>query len=123
MDPKKIVNISLIVVAGILYLVLSRFFGWIFDTAGIAVHRDFYLTYPEMIGVLVCGGILFVAYTNKKLKLFLVESVGELMKVTYPTRKETIQSALVVVVMVALATVILAVFDSVWSFITQKFLN
>jgi len=47
----------------------------------------------------------------------------ELEKVTWPSRKETSSATVVVMVTVAVAAVILSVFDSLWSFLTGRILG
>ncbi len=51
------------------------------------------------------------------------EVVLELSKVTWPLPRETVTSAAVVVVMVAIASAILSLFDSLWGTLTQKLLT
>lgn len=123
MNHKKIVNICLIFVAFLVYLVASNLFELVFDWLKWPVTRDYYLTTPEMIAVAFSVVLFLVASQNKILVGFLIEVVTELSKVTFPTPKESGQSAVVVIVMVALATLILAFFDSIWTFFTQLILK
>lgn len=119
MDPKKIVNICLLILAVFLYFVASQFAELAFDWLNMPITRDFWLTYPEMIGLGV-GGLGFVLLMmNEPVTMFLSESVVELMKVVYPTREESSKSALIVMVMVGIATVFLAFFDVFWSSVTR----
>ncbi|MBL7684614.1 MAG: preprotein translocase subunit SecE [Deltaproteobacteria bacterium] len=54
---------------------------------------------------------------------FGLEVISELGKVTWPTQKETVASTGVILVMVAIASGILFVFDTVWSMLTRLFLE
>jgi len=123
MNAKKIVNICLIIVAFFLYLVASQIIELVFDSLNQPITRIYWLTIPEMIAI----GVAVIAYVivikSKACSGFLTEAVTELSKVTYPTRKESGQSAVVVIVIVAIATLFLAIFDSVWSFLTQLILT
>lgn len=123
MNPKKIINICLIIIAVFLYLTASQIAEVFFDLAKVPVTRDFWLTFPEIIAVLVTVAAYFAVVTNKAAMVFLVESVGELAKVTAPTFKESSQSAVVVIVMVVFATVTLGLFDKLWSFLTKLVLT
>lgn len=123
MDKKKIVTICLIITAFFLYLVASQFAEVIFDALHVVVSRDYGLTIPEFIGVGIAG-LLFVLVVKNQIAMdFFIDVVGEMAKVVYPTPKESGQSAIVVIVMVGIATVLLAVFDSVWSFVTRFLLT
>jgi preprotein translocase subunit SecE len=120
---KKIVNISLIIAAVFLYLVASQISELVFDIFNLPITRDFWLTIPEMIAIGFAGLSFLIVSRNKTSSEFLKEVVSELSKVTYPTTKESGQSAVVVVVMVSIATVFLALYDTVWSFATQYLLT
>jgi preprotein translocase SecE subunit len=119
MDRKKVVNISLILVSVLLYLVASQAVELLFDVLKWPVNRDFVLTFPEMIsGALAI--VVFVAISrNVTFSSYLNDAVNELQKVTYPTPKESSQSAVIVVGLVALAAFVLTVFDSIWAFVTR----
>src|SRR5687767_5332142 len=118
MDKKKTVTICLILAAFFLYLVASQFAGLIFDSLNIAVNRDFGLTIPEFIGVGVAVAAFLIVINYAAAMEFFVDVVNEMTKVVYPTPKESGQSAVVVIIMVGMATVLLAVFDTAWSFLT-----
>lgn len=119
MDAKKIVNICLIIISIFLYFVASQIAEMTFDGLDLPIQRDLFLTYPEMIGLCVAVLGFLAVWLNKVAVQFLHESVVELGKVVYPTRKESGQSAVVVMVMVGVATVCLAFFDMFWSSFTH----
>lgn len=123
MGSKKIVNICLIIAGLFLYLVASQIAELVFDAVNMPITRDFWLTIPEMIAVGVAVLAYFVVLSRKPWMEFLTEVVTELSKVSYPTQKEASQSALVVVVMVTIATSCLAFFDYVWSSVTRLILS
>jgi preprotein translocase SecE subunit len=123
MKSRKIVTICLIFVAVFLYWVASQFLDNLFDWLNIAITRDFYLTIPEIIAVVVAVGGFFVLIKYKRAMDFFTEAVSELSKVSFPTKKESGQSAVVVVVLVAIATLLLAFYDLVWSTLTRWILN
>jgi preprotein translocase subunit SecE len=65
----------------------------------------------------IVGAILL--YKNRPTYTLVHDVVDELSKVTWPTRKETSQSTVVVVVTSLVAAVLLFMFDSVWSAVTD----
>lgn len=123
MDKKKIVIICLIITAIFLYLVASQFAEVIFDVLNIAVNRNLGLTVPELIGAAIAGIFFAIVLKNQLAMDFFADVVNEMAKVVYPTPKESGQSAVVVIIMVGIATVLLAVFDTVWSFVTRFLLT
>ncbi len=59
----------------------------------------------------------------KKVSEFGLEVIVELSKVTWPTRKETVVSTGVIVVMVAIAAVLMFGIDALWGTLTSYFLE
>ena len=60
---------------------------------------------------------------NSKIAEFLQQVKAELQKVTWPTRKETYGSTVVVIVLVLMVAVFLWVVDSALSTLIQTLLN
>jgi len=58
-------------------------------------------------------------YKHKEASAFAHESVAELSKVTWPTRKETWNNTVVTVIVSIIAALILFAFDATWSAITD----
>lgn len=126
MSTKKIVNICLIIAVFFVYLVAAQIAELIFDWLNIptkSLVSGVGLTAVHVIAFGVAALSLFVVLRQKKLTLFLHEAALELAKVTYPSRKESGQSALIVIVMVAVATACLMVFDKLWQFVTRYILT
>jgi preprotein translocase subunit SecE len=71
------------------------------------------------IAAVLAGIITFVLYRNAKVNRVTHEVVGELAKVTWPSRKETYTSSIVVVITSVIAAAILGGFDAAWSAITD----
>jgi preprotein translocase subunit SecE len=65
----------------------------------------------------IVGAILL--YRNRPTYTLVHDVVEELSKVTWPTRKETSQATVVVVVTSLIAALMLFMFDSVWSAVTD----
>ncbi len=123
MDQKKIADLSLGLAGVIAFWILFKlvesltgFFNWNF-MPGSPVSLDL------IIGI-VGGVAVFVALrTNKKVHTFTEEVVNEMTKVTWPARKETLASGVVVLIMVGVAALIMSFFDSIWGSLAQKILT
>ncbi|MBZ0118832.1 MAG: preprotein translocase subunit SecE [Sandaracinaceae bacterium] len=81
-------------------------------------------TDPDRNVVLGSAAILgivsaFALYKQKKVNSWAHEVAGELAKVTWPTRKETWYSTVVVIVTSLIAAAYLGAFDALWSAFTD----
>lgn len=123
MNAKKIVMISLGVVSVFIYIIATHVFGIVFDALRWAITRDYFLTIPELLALVTAALTYLFIYRNPRAFGFFSEVVIELQKVTYPTKKEAGQSAGIVLVLVAVASVILALYDIVWSLFTKFILG
>lgn len=123
MNRKKVITICLILVAVFLYLVASHSTEAILGGLNVPVKRVFLLTWPEWVGIVVAVAAFTVTVNNTAAMGFLDECAAELVKVVYPTPRESGQSGIVVIVMVGIATLVLAVFDSVWWAFTRLILS
>lgn len=75
-----------------------------------------------LIGVAFGVAVFFILLRNTRAVTFTNEAIGELVKVTWPSREETITSATVVVVVSTIFSGALALFDFAWARITELFL-
>lgn len=76
------------------------------------------------VGAVMLGVVaFFVLSKNAKATAFMSEVVVELSKVTWPVRRETLLSTVVVVVLVGIAAIILALFDALWGTLSEKILT
>lgn len=76
----------------------------------------------SVIGIV--GGILtfFALFKNTRAVSYADEAIGELVKVTWPDREETINSSLIVIVTSVIFSGSLAIFDFVWARVTNLIL-
>ncbi len=81
----------------------------------------------RVIGLIVVGGVAAaVALQTERGREaweFMRESRTELRKVVWPTRKETLQTTLIVIAVVALTAVILWIFDGILAWIVRLLLG
>ncbi len=83
---------------------------------------------PNATTIAVASGLVsliaaVIAYRSAKIHTFVTEVCVELSKVTWPTRKETWAQTIVVLIVSIIAAVILGVFDTIWSTITDLIYN
>jgi preprotein translocase subunit SecE len=65
------------------------------------------------------GAVTLSLYKNEKINRIANEVVGELTKVTWPSRKETQVATVVVIITSLIAAAIIGVFDAAWSWLTD----
>lgn len=70
---------------------------------------------PVILGVAITGSALVAVLRNLRARTFLMEVTSELRKVTWPTRKESASSTVVVIVAVIFIALLLGLFDLVWA--------
>ncbi len=95
---------------------------------GVAANLYFVDTYPTIIRVLmVLAGVLigvFLGHTTSKGKEFVrfVKNANiERQKIVWPTKNETIQSTIIVIVMVLIISLFLFLLDTVFSNLVDYF--
>ena len=79
------------------------------------------ILYP--IAFLLALVLTVLAWRYEKLFSFISECVDELHKVAWPTWKETMSATLVVICTVIVVSILLGVFDGVWSYLTHLLYN
>lgn len=115
------VNLSFLACGVLAWAFLRELFFLGFDLLG--WNRLNWLIAPSDVAGMVAGAILFVVlWKNQKAKVFLSEVFTELTKVTWPKRKETALSTGVVSILVALATLSILIFDSLWAWVATQWL-
>lgn len=121
MNPKRWINISFAVAAILLVLVFKQVLDAVWDSFRLPIS-NLPVEWPTIIGVGLGVLIFFGLQKSQKVVTFMNEVVLELSKVTWPVKKETLLSAVIVIIMVGIASVIMFAFDTVWGTLTQKFL-
>jgi len=97
-------------------------FVWLFDHLIAAIWYAF--ADPDetivTLGAILCGGATTVMlYRQPVVHATIHDTVDELSKVSWPTRTETSSSTIIVVVTSIVAALMLFLFDSVWSAVTD----
>jgi preprotein translocase subunit SecE len=118
MGPNKFVHIMFAVGCLLAAFLLSKAGDWVWS----------YFSKPNELMIngvafLVAATAAVVAYRNERVFSAAVEVTRELEKVTWPTRKETYAATVVVIVTVAIAALVLQVFDYVWALLANLILH
>jgi preprotein translocase subunit SecE len=90
--------------------------GWRFFARYLGRPNDLY---AALVGGGLAAAITFYYWRNARVFDLATEVVSELKKVTWPTRKETSNATVVVIVTVFISSLFLGFFDLVWSWSTD----
>jgi preprotein translocase subunit SecE len=75
--------------------------------------------YVGLAAVTVAGIATYIAWKNEELFTLASEVTSELRKVTWPDRRETVNSTIVVIATTIIASLLLGFFDAVWAWATR----
>jgi preprotein translocase subunit SecE len=104
------------------FMGLALFLLWLLEKVVTLVWSTFAEPDPNVVmvvSIVVGCGTAFALYRNPNIYRVSYDIVGELTKVTWPSRRETQASTIVVVIASVIAAVIIGAFDAVWSAITD----
>jgi preprotein translocase subunit SecE len=106
----------------VMFAVAGIVLAWLLAKSGEWAWSYFAKPNPYLVGggaFVVASLITFAAWRNEQVFGLASEVTGELKKVTWPTRKETMYSTIVVIVTTIIASAFLGLFDGVWSWVTR----
>jgi preprotein translocase subunit SecE len=75
--------------------------------------------YIGLGSVVVASIATYVAWKNEEVFTLASEVTSELRKVTWPTRRETFSSTVVVIMTTIISSLLLGFFDAVWAWATR----
>jgi len=104
------------------YMAFALLLFWLLDKIGTAVWQIFAEPQPTLVtlGAAVVSTVTtFALYRNERVNQISYDVLGELMKVTWPTRRETQAATVVVIVASIIAAIIIGVLDAAWSKLTD----
>jgi preprotein translocase subunit SecE len=67
----------------------------------------------------IAGIATVIAWKNEQVFALASEVTTELSKVTWPSRKETASSTIIVIVTTIVASLLLGMFDALWAWVTR----
>lgn len=117
---QKWVNLSFLAAAALFgYIIITLLFklAGVYDLEARFHDIDLYI---RGISVLFGGGLFFYLYKNEKASQFMNEVVTELIRVTWPSRKDTYRATIVVIIMVIISGVFLGGLDTFWTWIMKS---
>ena len=78
------------------------------------------VSFPMLVGIAIAvgGGLALYLWRHERTRQLAHEVVGELSRVTWPTKQELSASTLVVIIASIIAAVILGLFDAFWGWFT-----
>lgn len=123
---QRYVVISIVCLAFIVGLVLSRAFGWLFSELNLQNPHFFGLHELALTSCLGYASALVLAVwvmLNQQTYALALDIADELARVTWPSRDETGHATLVVIVAVVVCSTYLGVVDAVWLWITNWILG
>jgi len=120
------VQFAFVLMGGLAFFIGDKLITFLYDLAASVGGQNEWFTLPAPSATLITGvaaiiGILtgFLLYRHPRAKPMADEVAGELSKVTWPNRPETMRNTIVVIVTSILAAIYLFLFDSVWSAFTD----
>jgi preprotein translocase SecE subunit len=119
---QKWVNLCFLAFAGLLaYLVFATGLHAVaaFDLEARVRNVDLIL---RGVSILMGAIVFFGLYRNDQTNQFVNEAVTELVRVSWPTHKETTNGTIIVIVMVLISGMVLGLFDYIWTHLLQMVL-
>jgi len=111
---RKWVHIMFATAGIILAWLLSKCGDWVWSY--FAKPNELYIG----LGAVVVASIAtYIAWKNEEVFTLASEVTGELRKVTWPTRSETVSSTIVVIATTIISSLLLGFFDAVWAWATR----
>ncbi len=118
---KKWVNLSFLFCGVVTWIFLREIFEVFFNAVGFIQPQ--WLLAPSDLAGIAAGAVVFIALVKwPRANIYFDNVLAELSKVTWPDRKETVVSTGVVAVLVAIATLCILFFDTVWAWIARSIL-
>jgi preprotein translocase subunit SecE len=104
------------------FVLTAAFFLWFLDKVATLIWQNF--AEPPAVAITAVAAVISVGgtvalYRNERAHDLVADVVTELAKVTWPSRKETYASTIIVIVTSLIAAGVVGAFDFVWSFFTD----
>lgn len=125
MSRQRFVVVGIVALAIIAAFPLAHLFEWTWAYVGWddppILSRELPLT--SLIGYAIAAGGAAYCFLSKRTFQLALEVADEMAKVTYPTREETGNATVVVLVTVVICSVFLGAFDAIWLWLTNLVLG
>jgi preprotein translocase SecE subunit len=114
LNVNRLVNVSFAGLGIVVFLFIRQIAEVVWHLSRLPVPTEWPVTPADLIAFAAGVAVFVVLKKNNKTSTFTSEVIVELSKVTYPPRKETLLSGVVVSIMVAVCAMILFGFDTLW---------
>jgi preprotein translocase subunit SecE len=130
-SSKQVKTLGLLRWIQMTFVAAAVFLFWLLDKTVVLLWKlasDTWTMLPEVdrvsIYLTVASGIIAALitralYANEKLNRLSHDVIGELVKVSWPTRDEVYVSTIVVIITSIISSIILGVYDAIWSAVTD----
>ena len=118
MGPNKYIHLTFAIAILVLSFLIYKTGDWVWSYFG--KTNDLVMQGSALL-IGVMGGL--IAYKNDRVFTTASDVTKELEKVTWPTKKETYYATIVVIVTVIISTLVLSMFDGLWSFLAGRILK
>ncbi len=117
---EKIVALSFVIAGLLTWFVMGRFFAEMMNIFNIRDPLwDTAMPLSSLLGMAFGGGLMLYFFKSEKIKTFGLNVVAELKRVTWPTMEEVRAATIVTIILVAIITILLGLFDYIWAGITS----
>ena len=123
METQKQVNLALVLVTTVIFMFLSKLALLVWSWLGWPVFEDWSVQLPYIVSFVVAVGLGVLLRRSQVPNTFLNEVVEEMTRVSWPQRKETVSSAVVVVVLLAISAGSLLIIDTLWRAVVRGLLS
>ncbi|MCB1214735.1 MAG: preprotein translocase subunit SecE [Deltaproteobacteria bacterium] len=120
---RRIVEIVLAATAVGLFVMLFKLFDKFWSLFNFSVATNFWQNPTFWAGFAISFGLWFLVRRSEKSMVFLDEVALELSRVIWPERGDTVKSSGVILVLIAIAALVIFVFDGLWGTLMEKFLQ
>jgi len=120
---KRILDFSLLGLSVLAWWFIREFILTIWDFFRLPIQENWPVSLPEILAFGIGLATFIILKRQKKVNEFGLEVINEFSKVTWPTQKETALSTVVIIIMVAIASVILFFFDVIWGTFTRSLME
>lgn len=123
METQKSVNLALVVLTALVFVFLSKVAFLVWGWLNWPVFEEWTIQLPYLVAF---GFSLVVGVSLRRYQVanaFFNDVVEELARVSWPQRKETVSSAVVVVVLLAISAGSLLIIDTLWRAVIRGLLS
>ena len=123
MSNSRILGFSFVAAAVAVFVVFRQFTAWFIDVVRLTNWAVGPFNLSDIAALVVTAGAAIGFWKHPRVHQFLVEVVEETSKVVWPSRQETRDSTIVVIVFVFVVSGLLGGFDLIWAKLTNLILT